>query len=140
MMLREGLRDEDIPHRTTVRNHILEVWDEHLDNLAEEMQVGLSSLIKPVLSLIICYKESLGKISFTTDMWSDPNLTPFMAVTAHWIESITEETASGPRHTLKLRADLVGFNRVPGRHDGEHLAHAFLYVLERVGVTRKVCI
>lgn len=39
MMLREELRDEDIPHRTTIRNRILQVWDEHLDALANEMKV-----------------------------------------------------------------------------------------------------
>jgi hypothetical protein len=41
MMLREELKDKDIPHRTTVRNRILEIWDEHLDQLANEMQVCL---------------------------------------------------------------------------------------------------
>lgn len=40
MMLREELHDEDIPHRTTVRNRILEVWDTHLENLAAEMEVN----------------------------------------------------------------------------------------------------
>jgi hypothetical protein len=84
-------------------------------------------------------QNSMGKISFTTDMWSDPNKTPFMAVTAHWIEATMQETAHGPQHILKLRADLIGFHRVPGRHDGEHLAHAFLHILDRVSVSGKVC-
>jgi hypothetical protein len=61
-----------------------------------------------------------------------------MAVTAHWIESTIQDTPHGPQHILKLRADLIGFHRVPGRHDGEHLAHAFLYVLDHVSVTQKV--
>ena len=50
------------------------------------------------------------------DMWSDPNLSPFMAVTAHWIETTPVETPQGLQHTLKLRADLIGFQRVPGHH------------------------
>lgn len=70
-------------------------------------------------------------------MWSDPNKTPFMAVTAHWIET-TQGTSHSPQHILKLRADLIGFYRVPGRHDGEHLAHAFLHILDRVSVSGKV--
>ena len=45
MMLREDLNDEDIPHRTTVRNRILEIWDEHLDQLATEMQVCIMLFI-----------------------------------------------------------------------------------------------
>jgi hypothetical protein len=76
----------------------------------------------------------------TMDMWSDPNLTPFMAVTAHWIEGVTEDTANGPQLTLKLRADLIGFQRVPGRHDGEHLAQAFLFVTDRLKISEKVVV
>ena len=74
------------------------------------------------------------------DMWSDPNLTPFMGVTAHWIEATEVQTPAGIDYILKLRSDLIGFHRVPGRHMGEHLAVAFLYVLDRVGITDKVVI
>jgi hypothetical protein len=82
-------------------------------------------------------QTSVGKISFTSDMWSDPNRTPFMAVTAHWIEPVFEETPTGRKRTLQLRADLVGFIRVPGRHTGEHLAHAFLYITDCLHITEK---
>ncbi|KAH9950785.1 hypothetical protein B0H21DRAFT_679919, partial [Amylocystis lapponica] len=61
------LKDSDIPHRTTIHNRVLQVMDEHLNQLEEEMA------------------KALGKVSFTMDLWSDPNLVPFMAVTAHWI-------------------------------------------------------
>lgn len=71
-------------------------------------------------------------------MWSDTNLSPFMAVTAHWIEDVPLHTSSGLQHQLKLRADLIGFICVPGHHDGEHLAQAFLHVLDRVGVAARV--
>jgi hypothetical protein len=82
----------------------------------------------------------MGKISFTVDMWTDPNLTPFMAVTAHWIESKVQQTTQGPQHILKLRADLIGFIRVPGRHDGDHLAQAFIHVAKRMCILHKVCL
>ena len=65
-------------------------------------------------------------------------MTPYMAVTAHCLQSTAQATQHGPQHMLKLRADLVGFLRVPGRHDGEHLAHAFIYVLDRISITSKV--
>jgi hypothetical protein len=39
LMLREGLRDSDIPHRTTIRNRVLEMWTEHLKTLELEMKV-----------------------------------------------------------------------------------------------------
>lgn len=72
------------------------------------------------------------------DLWTDPNLSPFMAVTAHWIEGSTIQTADGPQHVLRLRADLIGFHRVPGHHDGEHLAHAFLYIIDRLSIAKMV--
>lgn len=40
-MLREDLRDEDIPHRTTIRARILQVWEEHLDKITEDLEVRL---------------------------------------------------------------------------------------------------
>jgi hypothetical protein len=40
------------------------------------------------LWLTAIQKNSLGKVSFTTDMWSDPDLKPYMAVTAHWLENV----------------------------------------------------
>ena len=49
----------------------------------------------------------MGKISFTTDGWSDPNQTSFIAVTAHWIQAIDEETPTGSNKKLQLRADLI---------------------------------
>lgn len=61
-----------------------------------------------------------------------------MAVTAHWIQASLETTESGPHYTLKMRADLIGFQRVPGTHTGEHLAHSFYYIIKRLGVLKKV--
>jgi hypothetical protein len=71
-------------------------------------------------------------------MWSDPNLMPFMAVTAHWIEAQVMDTPHGSHRVLKMRADLVGFCQVPGKHTGSHLATAFLYVVDRLSVANKV--
>ena len=82
----------------------------------------------------------MGKISFTTDGWSDPNQTSFMAVTAHWIEATDEKTPSGVKKKLRLRADLIGFHKLPGQHTGEHLAHCFLFITDRIQVTSKVSI
>lgn len=62
-----------------------------------------------------------------------------MAVTSHWIQGITVNTSDGPKLTLKLRVDLIGFQRVPGRHDGRHLALALLRVTDCLKITEKVC-
>jgi hypothetical protein len=81
----------------------------------------------------------VGKISFTTDAWSDPNQVSFMAVTAHWIQAIEQKTPTGGvDKKLHLRADLIGFHKLPGRHSGEHLAYCFLFITDRIQVTSKV--
>ncbi|KAF7967999.1 hypothetical protein HWV62_32196 [Athelia sp. TMB] len=41
LMLRQELRQEDIPHHTTLRNHIIQIWEEYLNKLSEEMKVCL---------------------------------------------------------------------------------------------------
>jgi hypothetical protein len=78
-------------------------------------------------------------ISTTMDLWSDKQKTPFMAVTGHWLQATLIDTPAGPQYTLTLRTDLIGFLRVPGHHDGEHLATAFLYIIDRIGIASKVC-
>lgn len=83
-------------------------------------------------------QKSVGKISFTTDVWSDPNLTSFMGVTAHWIEGVEVKTMTGPQKKLELRSDLVGFLNIPGRHTGQHLAECFMFILDRMKITEKV--
>ena len=80
------------------------------------------------MSLIdVLLQGSLGKMLFTTDVWSDPNMTSFMAVAAHWIQASPSMNGS---NNLMLQADLIGFHCIPGRHDGQHLAAAFLHVLD----------
>lgn len=64
-------------------------------------------------------------------------MTSFLAVTAHWIEAF-EETSTHSKK-IRLRSDLIGFHHIPGRHSGEHLAHCFLYILDRINITSKVC-
>jgi hypothetical protein len=61
-----------------------------------------------------------------------------MAVTAHWIEAVVEKAPSGSQKKLQLRSDLVGFHKLPGRHTGEHLAHCFLFITDRLKITEKV--
>ena len=80
----------------------------------------------------------MGKISCTTDAWSDPNQVSFMAVTAHWIQAIEEMTPTGVAKKLQLRANLIGFHKIPGWHSSNHLAHCFLFVTDHIKITSKV--
>ncbi len=76
----------------------------------------------------------MGLISFTTDLWTDLNMHPFMAITCHWIQN---QIVDG-QAILHLHSDLVGFHHVPGCHTGEHLAEVFLYILDRLHIASKV--
>ena len=44
------------------------------------------------------------------DMWSDINLTPFMAVTAHWIETTTVQTPQGPNTSWSFNQTWLDFS------------------------------
>ena len=59
MMLHEELKDEDIPHWTTVRNRILEIWDKHLDQLANEMQVCLHATLSFYYQIYIYHNSGV---------------------------------------------------------------------------------
>ena len=72
------------------------------------------------------------------DVWSDPNLAPYMGVTAHWVAMGTDESIRGSAKRLILRSELIGFQRIPGSHTGEHLAHVLLSIVDRVNMTSKV--
>lgn len=65
-------------------------------------------------------------------MWSDPDMKPYMAVTAHWIEHQTLQ------HRISLRADLLGFIHVPESHTGVCLAETFLFIIDRLQISKKV--
>ncbi|KAH7903782.1 hypothetical protein BJ138DRAFT_987404, partial [Hygrophoropsis aurantiaca] len=61
------LRNSDIPHRTKLRELILDAWRKYFTALKRDLA------------------NAAGRVSFTTDIWSDDNLRPFLAMTAHWI-------------------------------------------------------
>jgi hypothetical protein len=135
-ILRNELKKFDIPARSTIRNHIMKKLSEYLEKLGEDMKVKI--VFFGLFVLLNNWQKPLGKISFTTDVWSDPNLASFMGVTAHWTEGVEVRTMTGPQKKLELRSDLVGFLNIPGRHTGKHLAECFMFILDRMNITEKV--
>jgi hypothetical protein len=75
----------------------------------------------------------LGKVSFTSDLWSDKNLRSYLCLTAHWMARNKRTGA------LELQCALIAFHHVTGRHDGVNLARIMIALLDRAGVTTKVC-
>lgn len=127
-----------------MKRRVEQAFEDHLKRLEDDMSVSLL-LFRFLVTVhgtksiyVTSIQKALGKISYTMDMWSDPNLSPFMAVTAHWIEGETIQTVSSEFVALRLRSELVGFVNVPVRHTGEHLAEAFLSVIDRLHITYKV--
>lgn len=55
-MLREELRDQDIPHRSTLRKRIEEIFDEHLIGLERQMSVSWPA------QLIFVYNMSISNL------------------------------------------------------------------------------
>ena len=72
----------------------------------------------------------MGKVSFTMDMWSDPDRKAYMAVTAHWIERQALQVSDTLQQSIRLHVDLLGFAHVPGTHSGECLAEVFLFTVK----------
>ncbi|KAF8154961.1 hypothetical protein B0H34DRAFT_620268, partial [Crassisporium funariophilum] len=60
------INDKDIPHRHRMTDLILEASNKLIEANTDELQ------------------QAEGRISFTTDLWSDPCLDSYMAVTAHY--------------------------------------------------------
>jgi len=71
-------------------------------------------------------------VSFTADIWSDPNCQPHLGMTTHWIAKVEGTTS------LQLKASLIAFHCLRGNHDGESLASTILQLLDRAGVMAKV--
>jgi hypothetical protein len=72
------------------------------------------------------------------DMWTDLDLKPYMAVTAHWIQRQSTKTSHGSHETLELRVDLIGFMSVPGSHSGRRLAEIFMFIINCLKIEKKV--
>ncbi|KAI0309877.1 hypothetical protein OF83DRAFT_1071366 [Amylostereum chailletii] len=111
------ITDSDIPHRTKVTDLIYERFCIEYRKMVAEMQ------------------NCPGRISFTTDVWSDPSLNSFMAVTAHYF--VERTGADGKKH-LAYVSQLIAFRHVPFSHSGENLAEAFLGIIKPLGIVHKV--
>ena len=96
---------------------------------AQAETIGTSPLTVACTITDLHIQQAVGRISFTTDIWSDNNRRPYLAITAHWI--------GGP-NSLELEVALIAFHRLRGRHDGKSLARTVLQLLDRAGITVKV--
>lgn len=83
--------------------------------------------------LMSLQEKALGRISYTSDLWSDINLVSYMAVTAHYC-------ALNRNGHLDVCSKLVAFREVQGRHTGENLAEIFVSILKEINGLDRACI
>jgi hypothetical protein len=83
-----------------------------------------------ILLLIIC-QSALGKVSYTADAWSSASQQSFFAITAHWAYRDDDDS-------IKIKARLIAFHRIFGRHTGEKLGKLCIDLLDRAGTTANV--
>lgn len=55
MILRNDLKDSDIPHRTTIRNNIQAIWEEYLTMLEDELKVKFPIIIVIAMICLLAY-------------------------------------------------------------------------------------
>ncbi|KAF8473053.1 hypothetical protein DFH94DRAFT_617667, partial [Russula ochroleuca] len=62
-----NISNEDLPHRTKVTKLIFAAYEQEHEHLKMH------------------YQKALGRVSFSSDLWSNPNLVSFMALSSHFL-------------------------------------------------------
>jgi hypothetical protein len=109
-----NVSDRELPHQTVLTNKIYEQYVKDHHKLVEEV------------------KNVLGRVSFTSDIWSDPNLTPFLAMTIHFCKR-------NQFRGLEVVHCLLAFHFFEGSHDGENIGQVMYDIIKEAGAHRKVC-
>ncbi|KEP45954.1 hAT family dimerization protein [Rhizoctonia solani 123E] len=72
-------------------------------------------------------KHARGKVSCTTDLWTDDSQRAFMCITAHFHDA----------HRRQVNR-LIAFRVIEGSHTGGRLAENFFEVMEEFGIVQKL--
>ena len=135
LLLRPDLAEKNIPHRTRLRESIIEAWKTWFESLKIELSVCFFLLSYPTItySNFLGHQRAVGKISFTANVWSDQNRNSFLCVTVHWI---SRNSAS---NCLAFKNTLIGFHCLEDSHTGVHLAKALFGIINHAGIIHRVC-
>ncbi|CAE6365245.1 unnamed protein product [Rhizoctonia solani] len=105
----QPLCESDIPHRTKLTKVSSELYREEMTRIKQELA------------------KTLGRVSVTSDLWSDDQLHSFMAVTLHYINSLGD-----------LAEHLYAFRRVRGSHTGVNVGRILFGILEDADLVGKI--
>jgi hypothetical protein len=72
-------------------------------------------------------------MSITFDAWTSKVYDPYLAITAHYIDSPADQ-----RDEWKLKSKVLAFQELPGQHNSENLATTLAEVLNRYDIQDKV--
>ncbi|KAG2356415.1 hypothetical protein BDR07DRAFT_1300624 [Suillus spraguei] len=108
-----NIQDKNLPHHTKLTEMILKEFQTEYHKVKTDL------------------KKALGCISHTTDLWSDPNLDSFMALTAHFM-------AHDLKGVLVFKTHLVAVHFITGAHTGAHLGQEFLKITDELETSNKV--
>ncbi len=108
-----GISEKDLPHRSKLTDLIFESFQKEYAAMLERI------------------RNSIGRVSFTSDIWSAVDLQSYMAITAHYMMRLSNGR-------LVLRSDLVAFRGLDESHTGVNIAKVFLQVVEEIGCINKI--
>ncbi|KAF5313763.1 hypothetical protein D9619_013714 [Psilocybe cf. subviscida] len=110
-----SMKDSDIPHRTKLREEVIHKTEVVMHKLMEH------------------FKLCPSKISITLDAWSSDSYDPYLAITAHYIDAPLDQPCE-----WTLKKQVIGFEELKGRHNGENMAALTNDVLEQYKIRDKL--
>ena len=86
------------------------------------------NLLDKLINWIIvdCQPFSTSKIAFTSDMWTSDTGTPYMVLTAHWVNN-----------EWNLKHTIIAFQRLPYPHTGMHIQNVTFKILQDFSIATK---
>ena len=131
--MRPNILDADIPHHKKLREEVLAKADKFLDKLNTMFNVSMLLSTRDTLRLLTHFQSLPSKVSFTFDTWTSRSMDPYLALTAHYIESTPDQPL-----VWRLKTNLIGFIPLVGNHSGKNQARHIHRCIDRIGLHTKV--
>ena len=130
-----SLPQQDIPHRTKIREEVLA----HTVQAESRVKVALQvcSVFVRHAKCLLCYKAVKGEISFTFNLWTSEGTgsNPYLLITAHYVNSPIDK----PDQWV-LKNNQLAFTLLEGYHTGANIASIITSVLKQYEICGKVCV
>jgi hypothetical protein len=125
------MRESDIPHRTKISEEVHTRAEKVRDALKEHYKVRFTVKCSEIYSYHL--QNIPGQISITIDSWTSSAYDPYLAITAHYINSPPDQP-----NEWSLKNNLLCFTEIDGNHGGANQASIMLRVIDRYDIRDKV--